>query len=46
MLTDPRLDGLSAQQMMDFIADEVRTHVGSAPQHDDMTMVVVKVVAS
>jgi sigma-B regulation protein RsbU (phosphoserine phosphatase) len=46
MLTDPRLDGLSAQQMMDSIADEVRTHVGSAPQHDDMTMVVVKVVAS
>jgi len=46
MLTDPRLDGLSAQQMMDFIADEVRTHVGSAPQHDDMTMVVVKVIAS
>jgi sigma-B regulation protein RsbU (phosphoserine phosphatase) len=46
VLKDPRLDGLSAQQMMDFIAGEVRAHVGNAPQHDDMTMVVVKVIAS
>jgi serine phosphatase RsbU (regulator of sigma subunit) len=37
-------DQLSAQQMLERITHEVRLHVASAPQHDDMTMVVVKVL--
>lgn len=44
LLKGPGLDG-SAQNMMERITSEVHAHVGSAPQHDDMTMVVVKVVA-
>ena len=44
LLRNSALDGLPAQKMMEFIAAEVRAHVGNAPQHDDMTMVVVKVV--
>lgn len=43
MLNDPKLDGLSAQGMMELITNEVQLHVGTAAQHDDMTMVVVKV---
>ena len=45
LLKDPRLDGISAQNLMDLITEEVRRHVGDAAQHDDMTMVVVKVTA-
>jgi serine phosphatase RsbU (regulator of sigma subunit) len=30
---------------MEFITSEVRAHVGTAPQHDDMTLVVVKVTS-
>lgn len=33
----------SAQETIDHIMAGVRLHVGDAPQHDDMTMVVVKV---
>jgi len=33
----------SAQETIDHIMADVRLHVGDAPQHDDMTMVVVKV---
>jgi sigma-B regulation protein RsbU (phosphoserine phosphatase) len=36
---------LSARQILDRVTDEVRRHVGDAAQHDDMTMVVVKVGA-
>jgi sigma-B regulation protein RsbU (phosphoserine phosphatase) len=34
---------LSAQQIADAINHDIQTFVGAAPQHDDMTMVVVKV---
>lgn len=34
---------LSARQIADAINNDIRTFVGGAPQHDDMTMVVVKV---
>jgi serine phosphatase RsbU (regulator of sigma subunit) len=37
-------DRLSAQEILDRITREVRLYVASAPQHDDMTMVVVKVL--
>jgi serine phosphatase RsbU (regulator of sigma subunit) len=45
LLKDFRLNGASAQNMMEFITSEVRAHVGTAPQHDDMTLVVVKVTS-
>ena len=35
---------LSAQQIVDAINNDIRAFVGTAPQHDDMTMVVVKVL--
>ncbi len=35
---------MRAADIIDRINDEVRIHVGSVPQHDDMTMVAVKVV--
>jgi serine phosphatase RsbU (regulator of sigma subunit) len=34
---------LSARELLERATAEVRSHVGSASQHDDMTMVVVKV---
>ncbi len=34
---------LSAQQVLDRITSEIQSYVGNAAQHDDMTMVVVKV---
>lgn len=37
---------LSAQQVLDRITNEIQSHVGTAAQHDDMTMVVVKVLPS
>ncbi len=33
----------SAQQVLDLIDQEIKLFAGGAPQHDDMTMVVVKV---
>ena len=37
------VNNLSAQQIADAINKDIHTFVGIAPQHDDMTMVVVKV---
>lgn len=34
--------GMSAQQTVDRIVKDVRSHVGKAAQHDDMTLLVVK----
>jgi sigma-B regulation protein RsbU (phosphoserine phosphatase) len=34
---------LSAEQIVEAINNDIRAFVGTAPQHDDMTMVVVKV---
>jgi len=34
----------TSAEVADTITREVRTHMGSAPQHDDMTLVVVKVL--
>ena len=35
---------LSSQQLLEAVTTELRTHIAEAPQHDDMTMVVVKVL--
>jgi serine phosphatase RsbU (regulator of sigma subunit) len=35
---------LSSQQMLDSITAEIRGYMVQAPQHDDMTMVVVKIL--
>ncbi len=39
----PDTNQLPAQQVLDRITHEIQAHVGAAAQHDDMTMVVVKV---
>ncbi len=36
--------GMSSEELLDKIIKEVKTFMGKTPQHDDMTMVVVKVV--
>jgi serine phosphatase RsbU (regulator of sigma subunit) len=36
---------LSSQQILERIKADVEVHVGSATQHDDMTMVVIRVLA-
>jgi len=38
------LEGLSAEQLLAGATEEVRRYVADAPQHDDMTMVVIKVL--
>jgi sigma-B regulation protein RsbU (phosphoserine phosphatase) len=35
---------LSAPQILERMKQEIERHVGTTPQHDDMTMVVVKVL--
>jgi serine phosphatase RsbU (regulator of sigma subunit) len=46
LLLDPALADVPARQMIDLIRNDVRLFTGDAPQHDDMTMVVVKRKAS
>jgi sigma-B regulation protein RsbU (phosphoserine phosphatase) len=36
-------NGRSADELRDHVLEEVRRFVGEAPQHDDMTMVVIKI---
>ena len=36
-------NGRSADELRDHVLAEVRRFVGEAPQHDDMTMVVIKI---
>jgi sigma-B regulation protein RsbU (phosphoserine phosphatase) len=38
------LGGLQAKKQIEVVSREIQRHVGAAPQHDDMTMVVVKVL--
>lgn len=38
----PGLSTYTATAMLNVLADEVDRHTGDAPQHDDMTMVVIK----
>ncbi len=38
---DPAASTLSAERTLEFLCDEVKRHTAGAPQHDDMTMVVV-----
>jgi len=38
----PDLSHITAAELLSVLADEIRRHAGDAPQHDDMTMVVVK----
>jgi serine phosphatase RsbU (regulator of sigma subunit) len=42
-LQRPGLEQRTAEDLLQAIRREVQMHVGQAPQHDDMTMVVVKV---
>ncbi len=42
-LQQPGLEQRTAEDLLQAIRSEVQGHVGHAPQHDDMTMVVVKV---
>jgi len=42
-LQQPGLEHRTAEALLQAIRAEVQGHVGQAPQHDDMTMVVVKV---
>ena len=43
-LSRPGVDKLGAEKLLDHLVGTVRVFTGSAPQHDDMTMVVVKVL--
>lgn len=38
----PERPGLPASEIVRLLADEVRRNTGAAPQHGDMTMVVMK----
>jgi serine phosphatase RsbU (regulator of sigma subunit) len=42
LVTRPDFEGLSASSLLEKITNEIKAHVAAAPQHDDMTMVVVK----
>jgi sigma-B regulation protein RsbU (phosphoserine phosphatase) len=44
VLRQPDIDALPARDIIDRLTVAVRGHAGEAPQHDDMTMVVVKVL--
>jgi serine phosphatase RsbU (regulator of sigma subunit) len=44
LVTRPDFEGLSASSLLEKITNEIKAHVAAAPQHDDMTMVVVKVL--
>ena len=35
---------LSSSRVIDEVLGEIRSHMGTYPQHDDMTMVVIKVL--
>jgi len=43
-LSQPGLEQLSAERLLDYLTNNVRVYAGDAAQHDDMTMVVVKVL--
>lgn len=44
LMKRPDMEHLTAAEVLGFFSDAVRVHSGEAPQHDDMTMVVVKAV--
>lgn len=44
LLRQPDVETLRPRDIIDRLRTAVRTHAGSAPQHDDMTIVVVKVL--
>jgi serine phosphatase RsbU (regulator of sigma subunit) len=46
ILQQMETDKLTAIQILERITSDVQLHVGAVPQHDDMTMVVVKVASS
>lgn len=43
-LSRPGIDKLGAEKLLDYVTGNIRLFTGNAPQHDDMTMVVVKVL--
>jgi serine phosphatase RsbU (regulator of sigma subunit) len=43
ILSESGLETYTAEQVVQFVTQHVRGHTGVAPQHDDMTIVVVKV---
>jgi serine phosphatase RsbU (regulator of sigma subunit) len=45
LLSSSELDSYSAEQLIEYLSQHVRLYTGTASQHDDMTMVVVKVLA-
>ena len=45
LLSNPEIESYSAGQIIEYLTRHVRLHVHTAPQHDDMTIVVVKVLA-
>jgi serine phosphatase RsbU (regulator of sigma subunit) len=42
-LARPGLEALGAPELVEYVASTVREYAAGAPQHDDMTMVVVKI---
>jgi serine phosphatase RsbU (regulator of sigma subunit) len=40
----PDLPKLPASRVIDEVLDNIRRHMGNAPQHDDMTLVVIRVL--
>ena len=45
LLSRPELDSYTAEQLIEYLSQHVRLHTGTASQHDDMTMVVVKTLS-
>ncbi|HXG01763.1 MAG TPA: SpoIIE family protein phosphatase, partial [Bacteroidota bacterium] len=45
LLVSMKGQALSSRKLLDDVTAEVRRHVNDAAQHDDMTMVVVKVLS-
>ena len=40
----PEMETLPAGDILQYVTREIRLHVSAAPQHDDMSMVVLKVL--
>lgn len=45
LLASSELDSYSAEQLIEYLSQHVRLHTGTASQHDDMTVVVVKALS-
>jgi sigma-B regulation protein RsbU (phosphoserine phosphatase) len=45
LLSNPDLEALSAEHLIEYLLQYIQLHVGTGFQHDDMTVVVVKVLS-